>query len=537
MVRYQILVFDGVIRKAIVTCVGTVCLFLLAALLVTYSPLLLPHAVPAQVGLLVIVLGTLGSYLWWAMQAKVERLIFSESQYYQRLLKQPAYLARTSRDVTIVAASIQQAVMEAFDPLATCLLILDEEVGCFRSLLSHSGGSEQRNVLEQLFARVTPVAKHGKAVDWLDAAHPLLGRLATAKRPLLLSELCQEQQSDMSLVNIRPGTRAVGSDPLLAAVRVHGRMVGMLVLGPRGDRQAYAGPDFEALESLLSSYGPSLEAARRSALDAHYAALMMKLFQGMPQQTVNQSSLADITHAMAKAIALATASGTEIWLADDEEEEGQQYVRLGVRIGTGPLLLAGDRVALAQLRDGGRVACFASWPGTPDWLGQVPVMKKARIVGASESGVKHDAFPFAWLPLLHGDHMGGVLILTYPRPHVFSLREQHLLQLCVQQYAGLLKQAQIIHHLQAASVQQHEREHRQEQAVLDATTALYRPLSLVEGYVDLLDTSGHLLSPDGQTECLDRAGQAVGDLLLRVNAMIEHHVREQQHRSDANERE
>ena len=87
MVRYHILVFDNMIRKAIVTCVGTVCLFLLAALLVTYSPLLLPHAVPAQVGLLVTVLGTLGSSLWWVIQAKVERLIFSEPQYYQRLLQ------------------------------------------------------------------------------------------------------------------------------------------------------------------------------------------------------------------------------------------------------------------------------------------------------------------------------------------------------------------------------------------------------------------------------------------------------------------
>ncbi len=133
--------------------------------------------------------------------------------------------------------------------------------------------------------------------------------------------------------------------------------------------------------------------------------------------------------------------------------------------------------------------------------------------------------------------MLGVLILTYPQPHVFSLREQHLLHLCVQQYAGVFKQAQMIHQLQVTSVQQHEREHRQEQAVLDATTALYRPLSLFEGYIDLLATSGHLLSPDGQTECLDRAGQAVEDLLLRVNAMIERNMREQQHCSDAKERE
>jgi len=519
VVRYQILVFDDVIRTAIVACVGTVCLFLLSAVLVTYSPLLLPHAVPAQVGLLVIVLGTLGSYLWWVMQAKVERLIFSEPQYYQRLLKQSAYLARTSRDGTIVAASIQQAVVEIFDPLASCLLILDEGVGCFRPFPARSGGIEQKTILDQLLARVTAVAKHGKAADWLDAAHPLLGRLAMAKRPLFLSELCTEQQMEASLVKIRPGTRAVGTDPLLAAVRVHGRMVGILVLGPRGDTLEYAGPDFEALECLLASYGPALEAARRSTLDAQYAALMMKLFQGMPQKTMNHCSLQDVSHAVAKAIALATASCTEIWLAD--EEDGQHVVRLGVRIGTGPLLLASERVASDQLRDGGRVACFVSWPGTPDWFEQGPVKKRAGCAGDTEGEAPQHAFPFAWLPLRHGDHMAGVLILTYPQPHVFSLREQRLLQLCVQQYAGLFKQAQLIHHLQAASAQQHEREHLQEQSVLDATKALYRPLLIFEGYVDLLHTSGQLLSIDGQNDCFDRAERAVEDLLLQVNEMIE----------------
>jgi GAF domain-containing protein len=307
------------------------------------------------------------------------------------------------------------------------------------------------------------------------------------------------------------------------------------VLGPRGDNQEYAGPDFEALEYLVSSYGPALEAARRSTLDAQYAALVMKLFQGMPQKTMNQYSLEDVSYVVAKAIALATVSCTEIWLAD--EEDGQQVVRPAVRIGTGPLLLAGERVAIDQLRDGGRVACFVSWPGTPHWFDHIPVKKQDECAGNPEGEAPQHAFPFAWLPLLHGDHMAGVIILTYPQPHVFSLREQRLLQLCVQQYAGLFKQAQIIHQLQAASVQQHEQELLQERVALDAATALYRPLSRFEGYVDLLHTSGQLLSLDGQHDCFDRAERAVADLLLRVNEMIVSVSIEQQHVSDAQERE
>ncbi len=531
MLRYQVLVFDSLIRKAIVACVGTVCLFLLAALLVTYSPSLLPHAVPAQVGLLVTILGTLGSYLWWVTQTKMERLIFSEPQYYRSLLNQPAYLARESRDVSTVAVSILEAVVEAFDPAACCLLILDEGVGCFRPSPALSAESKQKKILEQLFDRITPVAMPKKVADWLDAAHPLLRRLAAAKRPLLLSELCKEQQTDVSLLKIRPTTQADGTDPLLAAVRVHGRMVGILVLGPRGDTQAYAGPDFEALEFILSCYGPALEAARLSTLDAQYAALVMKIFQGMPQKTVNQ----DVSHTVAKAIAAATASCTEIWLTD--EEEGQQILRLDVRIGTGPLLLAGDRITFDQLRDGGRSACFASWPGTPHWVELVPLRKRVGFADDTAEEVPQHSFPFAWLPLLHGDHLLGVLILLYQSPHVFSPREQHLLQLCVRQYTGIFKQAQIIHHLQAVAAQQHELESVQEQSVLEATASLYRPLTTFEGYIDLLQNFGQPLPPDVRKDCLERAQLASEDLMLLVNSMIQSGFMEQQRRSDTKERE
>jgi len=531
LVRYQILVFDGLIRTAIVACVGTVCVFLLAALLVTYSPSLLPHAVPAQVGLLVTILGTLGSYLWWVTRTKMERLIFSEPQYYRSLLNQSAYLAREYRDVATVAASILEAVVEAFDPSAPCLLILDEGVGCFRPSPVLSAGSKQKKILAHLFERITPVEGPKKVADWLDAAHPRLGRLAAAKRPLLLSELCTDQQTDVSLLKIRPTTQADGTDPLLAAVRVHERMIGILVLGPRGDTQVYAGPDFEALEFILSRYGPALEAARLSTLDAQYAALVMKIFQGMPQKTVDQ----DVSHTVAKAIASATASCTEIWLTD--EEEGKQVLRLGVRVGTGPPLLAGDQVAFDQLRDGGRNTCFASWPGTLHWVDLDPLMKRVGFASDTAGEVPRHSFPFAWLPLLYGDHMLGVLILLYQGPHVFSSREQHLLQLCVQQYAGLFKQAQIIHCLQAAARRQHERECVQEQSVLEATAALYRPLTTFEGYVDLLQNFGPSLPPDVRKECLERAQRASENLLLVVNGMIQRGFMEQQWYSDAKERE
>ena len=535
MVRYHILVFDGMIRKAIVTCVGIVCLFLLAALLVTYSPLLLPHAVPAQVGVLVIGLGTGGSYLWWVIQAKVERLMFSEPQYYQRLLHAHDSRRHGSRDVTIIAASLLEVVNEAFDPVTLCLFLLDEGVGCFRPIPARSEGSEQKLMLEQVFACLAPVTQHGKAADWVDATHPVLRRLATAKRPLFLSELCKEPQTDRRLLNMRSGTRADGTDPLLAAVRIHEHMIGMLALGPRGDTQAYAGPDFEVLENLLASYGSALEVARLAALDAQYAALVMKLFQGMPQNIRKQFSLEEVSQAVGKAIASATASGTDIWLA--EEEEGQPVLRLSVRVGTGPHLLTGHRVALEHLCDGGRSACFASWPGTLHWFEHLPVKQRTGDADDAGRAVPDHAFPFAWLPLLHGGHMAGVLILTYPQPHVFSLREQHLLHLCVQQYAGIFKQAQLIQQLQRVAAQQHEREQRQEQAIQNAMMALYRPLTLFEGYVDLLHTSGQSLSADEQHEYFDRAGRAVADLVLKVSEMMENVAIEQSPMSDGKERQ
>ena len=434
-----------------------------------------------------------------------------------------------------VAASILEAVREAFDPVATCFLILDEGVGCFRPTPARSEGSEQKHMLDQLFSCLAPVAKQGKAADWVDSAHPLLGRLARAKRPLFLSELRTDQQSDVRLLHMRPGTRANGIAPLLAAVRVHERMIGMLMLGPRGDTQAYAGPDFEALEYLLASSGPALDAARLAALDAQYAALVMKLFQGMPQNIGKQISLEGLSQAVARAIASATASCTDIWLLD--EEEGQLVLRLNVRVGSGPHLLVDHRVAIDDLRDGGRVTCFASWPGTAHWFEHGPVKQRVGDADDTKAEDSQQSFPFAWLPLLHGDHMVGVLILTYPHPHVFSLREQHPLHLCVQQYAGVFKQAQLIQQLQKMSAQQHGREQRQEQGVLDAITTLSRPLTLFEGYVDLLHASGHPLTADKQNEYLDRAERAVATLLLLVNEMSENGALEQPPLSDGTERQ
>ena len=54
----------------------------------------------------------------------------------------------------------------------------------------------------------------------------------------------------------------MGSDVLLAPVRAQGRLIGVLVLGPRGEQQPYAGPDFDIVQLLIARFSFPVETAR-----------------------------------------------------------------------------------------------------------------------------------------------------------------------------------------------------------------------------------------------------------------------------------
>jgi len=371
-------------------------------------------------------------------------------------------------------------------------------------------------IIRQVFEYLKPVEIQGKRTDLLDARNPALALLAGAKRPLLLSQLCQGEDGHLSL--FLETTQRDETDPLLAAVRVRGKMVGILVLGPREDRQAYAGPDFEALGLIFTRFSSVLETARLHMLDSSYAGLLMKIFKGLPRPTIDRfDTIESLAQDYAKLAASATSSSAEIWLAS--ERGGAQFLRRSSRILAGPLLLKGESIDVASLRVEARVPFFATWHASPDWSDFALLCDSEFVQAEPMNG--SGGFPFAWLPLVRGDQIYGVIILTYARPHTFSQKEQRLLALFAQQYATALEHATFTLEQGTSYARQLELDRVQHQFWLAAMVDLRTPLATVAGYIELLRDYSTRLTPETRVQFLARTQQTCRELVLMVNTIID----------------
>jgi hypothetical protein len=525
ILRYQSLLCDRDISRGAAQLAGISSLLVLAYLLVTCCSLLLPGDMPLQAGIVLTLMGTLGSWLWWLIQAQAERLFCSESRYYRGLLDQPERLERRSFNLGAVVRYIVQAAKDAFGTQVACLLILDDEAGCFRpSFPPAERTHEAQALLGRVFSCATPVQVCGKGSEWVDARSPVLARLAGAKRPLLLSELADPDDTSWprTLKNQWQGNE----NALLAALRVRSKLVGVLVLGPRGDGQMYAGPDFEILDFIFARYGPVFETARMYGLDGVYAALAMKLYQSMPlprkaEAADHYTTLEDVVQDYARVAATATSSGVEVWLVSPQEDI--RTVLRTVRIGHSASLLADKNqevVALLRAGEEHTAPRFASWPGSPDWASLLPLCERTGHGEDRGKNPEQEAFPFAWLPLQRGDHLYGILTLTYTRPHVFSQREQHLLALFAHQCAATLESTQKTNSLKAADRQQKKQVQLRNRRLQDGLTTFRRPLALIEGYVDLL-RKRNPVTPEDRDEWLQRTKRLSRELLRMIDRTLD----------------
>jgi signal transduction histidine kinase len=530
ILRYQILVFDTYIRRVVVALVGLLSLAVTAYLVVAASDLAFPDAEPQQAGFVILSLIVLGSGIWWFARVATERLFFSEIAPYRRLLNHPDRLVRQISDLNEAAWLIVAAVVDAFETTAACLFILDEEAGCFRPYSPIKGNKPaSAQLLAHLFAHIQPVVVTGKQTDWLDPADPMIVRLAQVSRPLSLSELGElVLRENASLPRLRPSTRGGDADPLLVPVRASGSMLGapastggsmlgILVVGARGDLQAYAGPDFEVIDLIISRFAPVLEIARLYALGGSYAALVMKLYTGMPKLSFDQySSLEEVARGYALVAASATSSRAEVWL--EGLEEGEQVLRPLLSIGSGPPLTAQDCLRVAGLRGGARTTTFATWHPSQSFSERL-IAPWAAASAAKDSG--SEAFPFAWLPLVSAERLHGVLVLTYQRPHTFSEGEQRLLEMFAHQCATALEGTRITLELGRAYASQLEQDRLRDQLLQAASQALRVPLTTIGGYLELLREHGSRLPPESRAEFLARAQRGSTELVLMFNQLMD----------------
>ena len=287
VLRYQILVFDMYIRRIVAWLTGAVSLIVLGYLVVAFVSLVPSLNTAAYVAIAAFCLVVLAPLIWWLARVITERLFFNEIRHYRRFIEKPARLARETFDIHEAAELLTLSLVQAFEIDEVCLYVLDRESGYYR-LIPDLDASEQRDAARARLAQQVQEASRsadnnaqtrgasGPLKGRLSPRLPLLSNVNNYKRPLLLSEAARpEGELPTGLARYLSTSEPVENDPLLVSVRAQGKMIGLLVLGPRSDGQSYAGPDFEAIELILAQYAPLLETARLYQ-QAHRDALALR---------------------------------------------------------------------------------------------------------------------------------------------------------------------------------------------------------------------------------------------------------------------
>ena len=132
ILRYQILVFDSYIRRAVAWITGGVALAMLGYLVVTLGNLIWSGNTIARTIFIASALLILGPCAWWLAHVITERLFFSEIVHYRRLIEKPDRLTREPFDLDEASALLTMAAVNAFETQEVCLFVLDEDTGYYR---------------------------------------------------------------------------------------------------------------------------------------------------------------------------------------------------------------------------------------------------------------------------------------------------------------------------------------------------------------------------------------------------------------------
>ncbi len=512
ILRYQVLVFDRYIRRAVAWAVGMIGLAVLCYLVILLSRLVFsdPGLRAEQVICVTLFMAVLGPTTWWLAHTLTERLFFPEIRYYKRHMQRPELLTRETFDLNKASELLVLATMQAFETQEVCFYILDERTGYYHLAPPQETYRNQGMVRGQLLWQLADFAqlfRQGK-VDVMDAQHAALQRLATAPRPLFLREALDESSQGASGLHrylvTSPHERF---NPLLIPVRAQGRMIGVLCLGERGDGQGYAGPDFEVLHLLLSHFSSVLETARLYVQASRHMAMLNALYSARTRLERAYTSIEEVAVAYASVAAEAMQGAAEIWLYVPESAVLHRVVHAG----QGPSLL--EVTWINQLQEQDWSACFregANQLGSSGRPGTIPTC----LEHLSEE-------PFAWLPLCKGQRRMGVLLCSFPTPHVFSVEEKRILGMFARQCAAAMENAQITIALRAAYDHQKELDQLKDQFIMTASHELRTPLTAVQGYIELLSQYGDELSAEMRSEFILKANRGCEELALMVGNIMD----------------
>lgn len=518
ILRYQFLVFDMYIRRAVAWIVGVVGLIILGYVVVTLSSLLFSKNTLAYTISLVVLMGLLAPCLWWFARAVTELIFFSEIRHHRRLIERPDtdILASETLDLNEASRLLTLAVVNAFETQEVCLYVLDEDTGYYRlcpALRDEKPDDIPRRAFVQRVLSNVRASDYINS-DWLKGDATIIQRMTVAKRPLLLREAAsadEELPTGLARYFTTTSTSLRNTEPILAPVRAQGKLIGLLLLGERGDHQQYAGSDFEAIYLLFSRFSPVLETARLYEKANRHAAILNTLYTGSTIDLSAFTSVEEVATAYTKVAAEAMAASAEIWLYCEKDKQ----LHCVARQGTGPHLAQGKTLLPVQVRD------WTSW----FYEGETLHTRQEVTTIVPPCLTQIPGFPFAWLPLQKGLQQIGMLVLTYARPHLFSHEEKRILAMFAVQCAEALENTRMTIELRAAYERQQELDLLKDQFIATASHELRTPLTAVQGYIELLANYDASLTPEIRADFVAKANRGCDELILMVgNIMDASHV-------------
>ncbi len=513
ILRYQLLVFDTYVRRAVTYSVGAIGLLVLVYFAVAICDIFFAGRVTIYVICVVGIVAVLAPVVWWLARIVTERLFFSEILHYRRLIDEPTIFEDEIVDLEDAARLITSAALHTFEIAHVCLFVLDEGSDCYRLMPPRTNDAQEtiRHALaDELLRILKPTAQH--ADDYLEVQLPALRRLAASRRPLLLSEAIRseaEQPTGLSRY-LLTASSSEHENWMLAPVRAQGNMIGVLVLGERADKQPYAGPDFEVAQLLLARFSSILETARLYARANQHAALLNSLYTVNAMPGYPFKKIEDVATSYAVVAAGATVAGAEIWLFDQPKNELRRVCAAGMA----PRIASEERLRLLRDDD------WSSWFYTPE---------RAHFTDGSSSQMPaclsclHEApaFPFAWLPLQKDGSRLGVFVLTFPRPHLFLRAEMRVLGMFAGHCAATLENVRMANELLLAYERQKELDVLKDQFIMTASHELRTPLTALQGYIELLGEHDVALSAEMRASFIEKARLGSDELALMVNNIMD----------------
>lgn len=512
ILRYQVLVFDRYIRRAVAWMTGIIGLFGIGYLVIMISNLLLPGGRVEPVIVAVVMIGITGPCIWWLARVVTERLFFHEMLHYRRLIDSADLMSGEGFDIVEAVQLLTTAALQVFKTQEICLYVLDDDTGTYRLYpeLKEARGedAERLKLLRHLRASATPMGANADGT-WINMRDSLIDRVASARRSIMLHELSQPEPT--GLLGIRRYIAASGpldhTDPLLSPIWADGKLIGLLVLGERSDHQQYAGPDLDAVQYLLARFAPALEAARLYAKGKRNASILQSLYGGNTLSVQSFTTVEDVARAYTRVAADAINAGAEIWLYTPGSRELSRVAHEG----NGPLLAEQPCLTPSSERD------WLSWFSD----GEYSASWEQYVQEAPPCLLETPRFPLAWLPLLEGQKQRGVLALTYPRPHFFAQEERHVLGMFARQCAVAIENTSITLALREAYERQKALDQLKDLFVTTASHELRTPLTAVQGYIELLADFGPSLDAASQAEFLAKARRGCDELTLMVNNIMD----------------